>query len=536
MSTEGLLGLGMGLANLPAAVTQGKAAGRAQAYQEVGMQEDLETRKLNRQIAMQRKQQGEMELARMQKLEPVQTDALQQALQVQNMQLQQQGTQMFQNTTYQALDKYMEDFNVRHLNSFVQQAKQNPYAPQAFKDIVRIDKLDQNSQETKRLLADLGLTDEQLDEMDGTRDGQVDWEALSQRFVVTTMPDGTKGVRDVYRLGIFTGYAEYADDKKLSRLERLAKLQKGSGGSAYKEPTSVTEANRLAEARTRVEAGNATEEDYAFIEMMEAEMGGTKSVQSRKAEEARREFYEKDYISLPVEQLRDETTPEGAHAMALVRSIEEQMPLDKDDKEVIRDAYRNISSLSRAVNLDPETRGFIDAPWAKLKTYFTEQGAEGREASAAYNSFINQIRNDLFGSALTEKEIEMFNKAYGTDKQAMTVALSGMYELADAIDQSLEATAILNDPIVIKARFGRTQPEIAQAKQNIKARIRFFETYEQERNKGKSEKQAREVAIQAAGIDLGEGGKVPNQTTVTPPEPEAEPKKTKTLNEIFGGL
>lgn len=542
-----LLGLGLATSGVAQGLAQGKQAGTQQYRSEVEFNE-------NREAALRRKKQGDLLLQQMEfqnqrMMDPnriqQQDDILRMQLEQMQMQTQQMGAQMFQQSTYRALDDYLEDYNPKHLDVWIQEARKNPQAPENLKNTLKVERLNPNAiAEHKQLLARAGIREEELDALDGQQDGKIDWDLVSKRYVKVLEQNPETGeveesIRDIYTLGAATGYHKYARDSRLEALKAMAVVQ-GKGGST---PTSLREAQALAEARERIEAGNGTPQDYATVETLEAKRGGVKSVQQRSSEAAIDEFYAKGFDKLPVDVLRDETKPEGREAMRLVREIEQSYGLTEADRKEIRTAQRNISSLSRAINLDPETRGFIDAPFAQLGKYFTEQGSKGRQAAAAYNSFINQIRNDLFGSALTEKEIEMFDKAYGTDKQAMTVTLSGLYELADSLDQSLEAISLLNDPIVVKARTGRNREEVAAAKENILNRITFFETYAAELAAGKSKRQAEIIARQKAGVgeqtyDESPIGRRLNQTSATANQRPAvaEPKPPLSDDDIAKAL
>jgi hypothetical protein len=510
---------------------QGQAAGRQQAFAEAGAQEDLDTRKLNREAAQQRKKMGDIELARMQKFGPMQDDVLQQQLQVTQAQLEQQGTQMFQQNTYQAFDKYLEDFNVRHLNSFIQQAKKNPYAPQAFKDVVRIDKVSPASPHMKQLLHNSGLTEQDLDAADGKADGQIDWDVLEQRFVLVTKPDGPQEIADIMQLGIMTGWSEHADDKKLDRLVKWAqvtktgstpsavttarevgearlRLQQGKGKPGDQElvdqhergltggDTSTTkDANRLAEAQTRIANGEGTPEDYAFVDITSFRTGGVNQAQHIKAERARDEYDAKFPADTPWEKLRA-----NREAESLIRQIEISAGLDLQDRKILREASRSIQALSRSVDLSGESVGPIDAHFARLSKYVSNLRG-GREAGAAYNAQVNEMLTNLFGATVPDGEQRRFNEAYGTNTQQIGWLLEGLKSMGEMYRSDMEHLLAVNDPRVVKYRSGHNYDDLENALNGIEARI----TYYDERAKGRSHAQAAEAAMNAVPTVAWEG-------------------------------
>lgn len=498
MASPGLTGFASGLVNAPLAPTQGRQMGEERAEA--------------REAAQQRKAQADLQYERdqlafkqAQTLEPLQTQVTTEMLQQQQQVLQQQGMKMVKDSSYQATSAYLEDFDIRHFNNFFTDMKQNPFAPAEFKNVVRVDKLNPQGPEHKTLIQRLGLTDAQLDEMDGETDGKIDWDTVGKRFVVMTRPDGSQDLRDVYQFGILSGYAEWAEDKKIAKLTSLANIRNKSTGSSGFTPTSIKEAERAAEARTRVQNGTETQEDIEFLRLIDGKSGGVTPRRKGFGDDARAILRDSNFLELDPEEILKEGTPETQRYMDLVRDIEMSTGLSREDKKVVTKAVSDIASLQRAINLDPETQGFIDAPLTALGKYFKEN-SPGRAASTAYNNWLNQVRNDLFGVALSQNEISMFNRAYGTDKQAMTVALYGLRELMTGIEGALHAVSLQNDPFVSHVRLGKSRQELQGARDNLKARITFYETFEKQRSEGKSIQQATVTAIKAAGLGVNEDG------------------------------
>lgn len=549
----GIAGFGAGISQAPAAIGASKIAGvdRANARAEAAQLKE------QRDLTFQR---DKLKFQQEQQLAGQQTTVQEESLKMMQVQLEQQGIKLVKDSSYRATDAYLEDGDVRHFNNFFTDMKTNPYAPQEFKNIVRVDKLDPQSAQHKQLLNTLGIDDSKLDSLDGEADGQVDFDKIAKRFVIMTRPDGSQDLRDVYNFGIMSGYADYASNTQLDRLKSLATInklneRKSSVVKPYDEPTEIQVARAVGEARNRVEQGTASSGDYALIERHEGKIGGIDIYKKAKADNSRDVLHNSDFLSVDPETIIQESSPQTRSWMDHVRTIEQSTNLSNEDKKIVVQAVKDVSAMQRAINLDPESQGFIDSPFAQVKKYFEESSA-GRGAAMAYNGWVNQVRNDLFGVALSDNEIKMFNRAYGTDKQAMTSVLYGMRELASSIDGALHASALQNDPLVTHVRFGKSRQELAQAKVNLAARIKFYETVDEAKKKGASTKQAITEGVRAAGLKVNEDGtlKVAPEWNINPAQngsrltkPTEQPAATlppanqpdqpgkPSLDAIFGG-
>lgn len=428
-----------------------------------------------REEAAQRKKLGELKLAQMGRQEETaaathqsELELAKNTIQLQQQQTTQQGRAIFKQNTYNALDAYYEDYSPRHLNTLLQDAKQNPYAPAMFKDIARVDTMDLSTPQGKALLRQAQVPESELDALDGKADGVIDWEKVKKRYVVATQADGSQTVQDVLSFSATTGYGRYARKRQLEEMKLLADINKKGKGTAYKEPTSVTESGELATAREAIKGGTATPQQKAFVDIMDAKMEGTTGFRRKQSEEAISTFYEREYDTLSFEELRS-----NKPAMSLVRQVEDSYDLSEADRKDLKQAYQQVNAMRRAQGLDPESVGIMDSIQTKINRKITDE-AGGREAKAAYSSLINVIRNQQFGSALTDKEIEAFNQAYGSNADQMTVVLSGLKEIGELTRSKLEAISNLNNDIVIKARTGHTREEIDGMLANIDRRIGFY--------------------------------------------------------------
>lgn len=550
----GIAGFGVGISQAPAAIGSAKIAGADRADARANAMQLKEQRN----IALER---DKLKLQQEKQLAQPQTATQEDTLKMMQVQLEQQGMKLVKDSSYRATDAYLEDGDVRHFNNFFTDMKTNPYAPQEFKNIVRVDKL--NKDQHQNLVNTLGIDTSSLDAMDGTADNQIDWDKLSKRFVVMTRPDGSQDLRDVYNFGIMSGYAEYANNTQLTRLKDLAvinQMNQPRASAAAKppsEPTEIQVARAVGEARNRVAQGTASSGDFALIERHEGKIGGTDIYKKSKADNSRAALHNSDFFAVDPEVIVQESSPQTREWMDHVRTIEQSTDLTSEDRKLITTAVQDISSMQRAIDLSPESQGFVDAPFSQVKKYF-EESSTGRGSAAAYSGWVNRVRNDLFGVALSDNEIKMFNKAYGTDKQAMTSVLYGMRELASSIDGALHAASLQNDPLVTHVRFGKSRQELAQAKVNLQARIKFYETVDEAKKRGATTKQAITEGVKAANLKVNEDGTlkvvpewninparpapgaVPQNTAemVTPPQPLQQDTAGKTrpsLNDIFGG-
>lgn len=516
----GLGGLAAGLTQAPLAPTEGREMGTQRADAREAFRQKQRQQELQYQRDSLAHQQE-------QRLAEPQTDAMLDMLQQQRNETRKLGSALVRNASYSATDAYLEDWDVKHFDNFFKDMKDNPFAPEEFKNIVRVDRLRPQDEDHKALVNSLGISEQQLDEMDGEVDGNIDWDTISKRFVVMTRPDGTQDLRDVYQFGILSGYADYTNARKLKELKTLADVRRRQPGGES-ELAMIRKARAVAEARERIARGEGTQFDKEIVQFGEAEQGGTKPFHRAKADEARTRLDESgvDIYSMNPDDILAEKTPETRAIMEDIRAIEAQAKLDATAKKTVEKARKSVSSLKRAINLDPDTHGFVDSWLAGLKRYFSDN-VPGQEATTAYNHWMNQVRNDLFGVAVSEMEFKMFRQAYGSEKQAMTMALHGLSELASDLEASLESLQSMNDPRVAYVRFGKTQQELRTAMRNLNARITYYRTYEQAKDNKKSDLQAQEEARKAAGYIVDSRGMatlasewdVPSQRQSGPAQP-----------------
>lgn len=487
MSISPLLGLGIATSS----AISGYEAGKQQATQQYNAAEDRQQKRAD---ALALKQQRDLQLKQLQRADTraeatydSETEQLKLQIDQQKQQLTQQGQKAFRDDTYRALDQYFVDYDVRHINNMIEEAKKNPFAPKTFQDTSRLDDINPKADADRAMLKASGVSQDELDALDGTKDGKIDWDLVSKRYKKVTLTDGSIEVRDILKLATFAGYGKYADAARLEEATKLADLAKKTTdtGSAYKEPTSVTEANRYAEAQTRLKAGTATEADKSFIKMMDARMGGTAQAKQAVASDAFEVFKQKGFMNMSQQELQN-----NDEARRLVSQIELSEGISEAQQKELLELNSLVELAGTAGNLSDEQTGLWDKYLNQLGAY-TDPGA-GDEAKASYGAFINQFRHNLFGSALTEGELAAFKTAYGDLGQQTRPVLQGLRAAATQVKSKLNTIANLNNPAVMKFRTGMSLEQAKTVMSTLDKRIKFYALVE---NGTPPDKAARDLGL-----------------------------------------
>lgn len=470
-SMSPLLGLGIATSSAISGYQEGK---------EQAISDDRAKQKFSweRDAAMQRKQQGEYKLAEMGRQErlakmaqPLQEQALQQQLQVQSQQLAQQGRAMFKADTYKAIDYYLENYDTKHLNNLVQEAKQNPYAPQTFKDVVRVEDININSDSD---LKALGINKQELDALDGQTDGKIDWDLAQKRYKKIIKPDGSVELRDILTVAAFAGYGRYAQERNLERLKTMSdiKYKQAKADKSAQGPQATYTSRDAAEyamLKQKRDNGTASPTELSRLAWFEQEQGGTEVAKTQKQVEASEAIRSK--MNLPYQEFRND--PE---VRKLVADIRMQRPLTTQAQKELQDLADLSSALTGnygAVNLTTEQTGIIDTFVGKLDRKITEDF--DTRAKNSYGAFINKFRNNLFGATLTDGELEAFEKAYSTDSDKLGPVLSGLRAAASQLKARFDAIAMQNDEAIIKYDTGLVGADLERAIQNIDSKINQLE-------------------------------------------------------------
>lgn len=106
-------------------------------------------------------------------------------------------------TASRAYASYMDDGNPRHLNNMLQES---PDLRKLFQGVVRVDPLNPQSDEDKRLFESLGYSGDMTNPL------------VKKRFIKATMPDGSVTIGDMHNMGIGAGlWKNWTDDKLKAR-------------------------------------------------------------------------------------------------------------------------------------------------------------------------------------------------------------------------------------------------------------------------------------------------------------------------------
>ena len=502
MAIPTLLTIGLATQNIPNAIGKGV---------------DLtEARQQRRDEALRRKQEGDLKLQVLQHQVdtlPTQDQILQQKLQMQEQQLHDMKMKAIQHDTFTALNNFFDSAgDPRSLNQFLQDYKDDPAVQTAFNGAVKVEPINYKSPEDQDLLKQAGLSQEELDAADGTKDGQIDWDKLNARYTKVITKDGETRLVDMLHIAAATGYNRYVSDQQIEKLIKLAQLQKAQQGPA---PTSLERnAQAYGEAKKRIEAGTASEADKALVRKFEAESRGpaepapirtAKEVAAAKARieagnpqpgdaeivkfgakelggvdagkeslvtQARTQWQAKEFDNLSQKELQ-----KNPEARQLVNQIELAHPISAPMQKELTDLNAMIALSKEAGQLSETQTGLLDSVTSNAASY-VNNSVKDKTAKSAYMALINQFRHNLFGSALTTGELQAFAKAYATDKQKIGPVLSGLRSALIQIKSKLQTISDLNDPAVIKFRTGKSVEDIQKALQGVEERISYYNKIE----------------------------------------------------------
>lgn len=138
---------------------------------------------------------------------------------------------------YSAFDRYLADFNPRHFNAMLKDAKSTEIGAQLFGDTARMDPI---SEADRDLISAEGLDPDLILGSDEMR----------RDFVKVIGTDGEVAITSVSGLAQMTGYMDYATDKEIDRQMQLAKIaklrQQSSGiGSSVVERQAALEVQQM---------------------------------------------------------------------------------------------------------------------------------------------------------------------------------------------------------------------------------------------------------------------------------------------------
>lgn len=538
-----------------------QGAQRAGEYQQgrALREEQLATAKLQR-------QQAEQQLAERKASAPARQSQAELAAYQANKQL-------LQSQTYDALQRYDVDNDTRHLNMFLDQAKQNPMGQRVYSKFTRFDNL-ANTNRTPEIDA--------LLKQAGYQNPEDAYAENNPNMVLATGPDGKYTLLDLDTFKRATGFNRYATNQQLEDQERKARInQMLRGGNSYNKVKQIDDlaskilsenpdlgtAGAYKQAKTILDNTGSSADERLITQIMEQEglsaldaatkYYGAKRQGSGKSNEG--QFIE-DYLaqnpgSTRVEasqayanrgmtttqkelgdiaqikqelneskffetSMRDMSQAERAKVHENIAKIEDLrgVSLSTEDKRLARQ-FRDLTALGTQAGekLTDEETGLLDTMLNKVNAYLTNE-VGGKEATSAYESFRNIYRNALYGASLTKSEIDSFNKAMGTLGQQTKPVLAQLKTQLNSIKTQLESVRDTNDPYLAHYYFGSGIEDIDDAIQGIEQRLDL---------------------VNAPSRDIKVRRVTPSENIKSTLEnaPAVEPGANKpSLDEIFGGL
>lgn len=456
-----------------------------------------------------------------------QAEADAQVAQLQN-QVKAMQMQSLKQDTFAAFDRYSADGDTKHLNTFLQQAKANPVGKTLYSDIVRLDPVQPN-QFTKAQLGQMGVDNP---------DEYLAHPELAKSKVIGTGVDGTQKLLDMNKIYQATGYTEYMTDKQLKQLQvrsqidlaingpqsaessmigRIAKEQgislteaaaqfykmkrpgsvgKGSGTAQERIAAQLMEQDQelswedsLAKAKILTTSGSALEREAARL--VEEQGGNYQDTYSNlKAEKdrtnKRKQLDEARTVREKIDQISggdflakgdlDETTRRKIGPLITELENLTGKTLSTEEKKTARE-LRVLFSLGEKAGkgLKEGDVGFIDNTLKNVKKYFTDESS-GIENTSAYSTFVNTLRNTLYGATLTTAEMDAFRAAAGSLKQQLGPVLSGLKTQLSTVQEQMKAIADFNDEHVAQYYLGTSLEQVDKTMAAIDERIKMFDS------------------------------------------------------------
>jgi len=478
----------------------GLYAGITQGLSNVAEYErDRPNRELRRAEALQRQQRGQMAIEQDLAMAPVRQSQAEIQLEQMQGQLKREKQARLKNETYNAFRQYNGDGDTRHLNNFLQSAKQ--MQDPTWSVWSRFDPMTRTPK-TEALLGQAGVTD--LDEYfnDPT---------LVQSKVLATDANGNQALIDMNKLQQSTGYTQQMTTEELQQARERATIDKLLMGTqsaetsiihkiAEEEGISLLEANKLYKDSTGSKGGSTVERvarklmaddpDLSFSQALQkaarlqaAPSGAEKDIEVTKGIREQLHglsesgsFYDAD--------LNDPKTREKAGELIVDLEKATGRKLIGETKK----AARQMRSLLRlggvaGKELTDDETGIIDNMFHRVKKYFSDN-IEGTAGTTAYNAMRNVQRNALMGATLTNAELKAFDQAAGTLGQQLGPVLAAMKTSMEDVKEQLQTIVDFEDPMAAKYYLGTSMEQAEAAIDAIDERLRHFQTYEQRANAG----------------------------------------------------
>lgn len=437
-------------------------------------------------------------------------------------QTQQANSQLLKSQTYAAFDRFEADMDVRHLNNFITEAKKNPAGSSIYGDTVRVDKLYKSS-ENDQLLRQIGVQD-----LDAAY-------ADSDLLLVTTNTDRKLvPISSLYAATGYNDYMTDKQLTNMERKARVSQmLRAGQSGAAVslKEQVvkdlmnnrniTLSEAYEIVNKMERSGQGSSAQERIISALQQEAAERGEdmstydalQAMSGSRRQETNEERFVKEFMSnnpgatyeeastayanrtqtgtqkeiADVEAIKDELDSinfldtdlakldanQRAKIHRNIAKIEDLrgVKIDATERRVMRD-IRNLTQLGgkAGTELTESETGIMDTMLNSFRKYLVDE-VGGKEATSAYETFRNSIRNALYGASLTQSEINAFQAAAGSLGQQLQPVLAQLKVQMQTLKNQLTSVRDMNDPYLAHYYIGQDVDKVDEAIRQIDLRL-----------------------------------------------------------------
>jgi hypothetical protein len=456
--------------------------------------------------------------------------------------------------TYQGFQQFEADGNPEHINLAFQTLRQNPVGKNLFADIARVDKLGPGDD---KLLEQLGITYKDIQENP----------ELEKLFLRATMADGSATLLPVEALYAGTNYTQYqtqqALDEGLKRAEIFYKTQmRGAAGTSAAERIAHTmTAQQMPSGFPEGEwkPGNP-EYDAKYVENYQANRNRPQNETQSEAEATRETLlqrpddipeeewttgnpaydaaYQTNFAAIRARDLQTSGQKEQAQVRAIRNSVLERarvadtnffdidfskrenrieyeqdiqdmmrlgkIELSNEDKRTASYVHELLNLGGAASQMTDEQTGVIDRLLRNVKNYVSNNPT-GLDMTSAYAAFRNTVRNALFGSALTDGEIQAFNEAFGTLGQQTGPVLQQFKTGLEQVKSRLESLMNTNDSLVAHFYLGADEQQLREMVEALDDRIAMLDR--------------TQAATKTPGVEARVDITNPNQPSVETPRP-----------------
>ena len=480
----------------------GLATGAAQSYRNT-LSPEAKTRRAALKV---QKETAEQELNFQQENKETLAQAKKDDLTILMQEQQRTLSDLTKQRTYSAFDRYAGDNDTRHFNIMLQDFKSNPQAKKLFGNITRMD----NIVEGDAQIVSRDLSPGEAQAMENSED-------LRNDLVKLTMADGSTKAARLSELAAMTGYTRYADKRTLDRMKELSIIRRYAQGG--KTTAKERRAARIAENESLEEGTPAYETRYLEVlqELNEKRPPrGTKQEREvqrilnekgiEEGDEGYIEAYNDEYANV-IDRDRETTSEkELSRADEILEGINETFggedqffETDFSISRNRRKVERQMENFERLADVELSTQDKKDLGYIKELVALGEPGSElgntetgaldrifidtkkyvansveGIAASSAYAAFRNTIRHALFGSVLTEGEMQSFNEQFGNLKQQTGPVLTQFRTAVEQVRTKLETLRNTNNSHVMYFRTGADEQRLDRIIDALDERIEAF--------------------------------------------------------------